>query len=328
MKIAVTGATGHVGANLTRALVERGDTVRVLVRDRESTRSLEGVECERVSGDIRNPESLDELVRGAELVYHLAAKISLESVDPECEQINVGGVRNITEACLRHGVRRLVHFSSIHAFSTEPRAEVLDERRPLIDDPRQPPYDRSKAAGHRVVLSAVEKGLDAVVLHPAAVLGRHDYMPSRMGRVLLSLARGSMPGLVDGGFSWVDVRDIVSAALAADGRGRKGENYLLSGHWHSIRELATLASEVTGKRAPFMTTPMWLARGVAPFAAGVAKVMRAEPLFNSVSLHALRIHRHTSHEKAQKELGFVPRPTRETLEDAYAWFREAGMLPG
>ncbi len=324
MNVVMTGATGHVGANLTRALVERGDRVRVLIRHAEH--ALKGVDCERVPGDVRDPDALDRLVRGAELVYHCAAKISLEPVDPEVEPINVDGVRNITDACLRHGVRRLVHFSSIHAFSTEPAAEVLDEKRPLIDDPRQPPYDRSKAAGQRVVLSAVDKGLDAVVLHPAAVLGPHDYMPSRMGRVLLSLARGRMPGLVDGGFSWVDVRDIVAAALAADTRARRGENYLLSGHWLSVPQLANVAAQVTGRRPPFLTTPMWLARAVAPVAAGIAKLLRTDPLFNSVSLHALRIHRYASHDKARAELGFSPRPTKETLEDTYAWFRQTGML--
>jgi dihydroflavonol-4-reductase len=324
MKVVVTGATGHVGANLTRALVERGDHVRVLYRN--EPRGLDGVDCERVTGDVRDPDTVDRLIQGAELVYHSAAKISLEPVDPEVDSVNVEGVRNIADACLRHGVRRLVHFSSIHAFDLEPASEVLDETRPLTTDPSRHPYDRSKAAGHRVVLSAVEKGLDAVVLHPSAVLGPHDYLPSRMGRVLLSLARGTMPGLVDGGFSWVDVRDIVAAALAADTRGRRGENYLLTGHWLTVPQLAAVAAEVTGRRPPLFTTPMWLARAVAPFAAGIAKVLRSEPLFNSVSLHALRIHRYASHSKAQTELGYTPRPTKDTLEATYAWFREVGML--
>lgn len=324
MLVAVSGATGHVGANLTRALVARGDKVRVFVRNGET--SLDGVDCERIAGDVRDPDSVEKLVRGAEVVYHLAAKISLESVDPEVEQVNVGGVENVTKACLRHGVRRLVHFSSIHAFSPQPAEETLDEDRPLIDDPRQPPYDRSKAQGTRVVKKAIDEGLDAVVVHPAGILGPHDYGPSRMGRVLLALARGKMPGVVEGGFSWVDVRDVVDAALAAEARGRKGEKYLLAGHWVSVRDLANLASEVTGRRAPLLSTPMWLARAVAPAAAGIAKVMRAEPLFNSVSLHALRIHRHASHAKANAELGFSPRPTRDTLVDTYAWFREVGML--
>jgi dihydroflavonol-4-reductase len=324
MQVVVTGATGHVGANLTRALVGRGDRVRVLVRRGE--RGLEDVDCERVTGDVRDPDAVGRLVKGTEVVFHLAAKISLEANDPEVVPINVGGVRNITEACMRQGVRRLVHFSSIHAFTTEPALDVLDETRPLIDDPRQPPYDRSKAAGQRVVLDAVKKGLDAVIVHPAAVLGPHDYAPSRMGRVLLSLARGRLPGVVDGGFSWVDVRDIVAAALAAEARGRRGENYLLSGHWLSLSELARLMAEVTGVRPPRLRTPMWLARAVAPAAAGVAKLMRSEPIFNTISLHALRIHRHTSHEKAKTELGFDPRPTRDTLADTYSWYRQAGLL--
>lgn len=324
MHITITGASGHIGANLIRALIQRGDHVRALVH--RDVRGLDGLDFERVPGDVRDPDAVSRAVKGSEIVYHLAARISILDRDDQVHGINVEGVRNMTEACMRHGVRRLVHFSSIHAFSPDPVDGVVDERRALVDDPRLPPYDRSKAAGQRVVLDAVGRGLDAVILHPAAVLGPHDYAPSRMGRVLLKLGQGRMPGLVEGGFSWVDVRDIVSAALAAPERGRKGENYLLSGHWLSVRELGKLAQEITGVRPPLFSSPMWLARLIAPAAGAAAAALDVEPLFTSAALHALRNHRRTSHAKAQAELGFVPRPTRETVADTYAWFREVGML--
>ncbi len=328
MLVAVTGATGHVGATLTRALVARGDKVRAFFRNGEE--NLRGVDCERIVGDIRDPEMVDKAVRGAEVVYHLAAKISIDRVDPDVVPINVGGVETITEASLRHGVRRFIHFSSIHAFAIEPGQDVLDENRALNDehDLSQPPYDRSKASGHRVVKRAVSRGLDAVVLHPAGIIGPNDFGPSKMGRILLSVARKQLPGVVNGGFSWVDVRDVVDAALAAETVGRNGENYLLSGNWHSIREVADVAAEVAGVRSPLLNTPMWIARAIAPLAVGAAKVMGGEPFVTGVALHALRIHRHTSHEKANRELGFSPRPIRQTLADTIAWYREAGMLKG
>jgi dihydroflavonol-4-reductase len=325
MTVVVTGASGHIGANLVRTLVGEGRRVRVLVRRQE--RALDGVECERVTGDVLDPSSVDRLVRGADVVYHLAAKISLADRDDECGRINVEGVRNVTEASLRHGVRRLIHFSSIHALSPEPTGGIVDEKRALnVEGDLVPVYDRSKAAGQRIVLCAVTRGLDAVILHPAGVLGPYDFTPSRMGRVLLALAHGRMPGLVEGGFSWVDVRDVVSAALAAEKKGRPGEAYLLSGHWRSVHEIAALAAEVTGRPPPVLSSPMWLARAVAPLATWGAELLRVEPLFTRASLHALRNHRLTSHEKAKRELDFDPRPTRDTIADTYAWFREMGML--
>jgi dihydroflavonol-4-reductase len=297
----------------------------VLVRGNE--RSLAGLPCERVVGDITDGATVDKLVEGADVVYHLAAKISLADQDADVLRVNVGGVRNLTDACLRRGTRRLVHFGSIHAFSPEPAAAVVDEQRALnTDDSRVPLYDRSKAAGQRVVLSAVERGLDAVILQPSAVIGSRDDQPSRMGRVLLALAKGRLPGLVEGGFSWVDVRDIVAAALAAEEKGRRGESYLLSGHWHSMRELATMAAEITGRAAPLFTAPLWLVRPFAPAALRAAELLGKEPLFTPATLHAVQNHRHTSHEKARRDLDFNPRPTRETLVDTYAWFRESGML--
>jgi dihydroflavonol-4-reductase len=326
MTVIVTGASGHIGANLVRALLREGRRVRVLMRQHE--RSLEGLPCERVIGDITDRNAVDKLVEGADVVYHLAAKISLADQDDDVFRVNVGGVRNITDACLRSGTRRFIHFGSIHAFSPDPVDAVVDEQRALnADDARVPCYDRSKAAGQRVVLAAVERGLDAVLLQPAGVIGPQDYQPSRMGWVLLALAKGWLPGVVEGGFSWIDVRDVVSAALTAEKKGRRGENYLLSGHWCSIREIATLAEEVTGRRAPLLTTPMWLARPFAPAASLAAQLLRAEPLFTSATLHAVRNHRQTSNEKARRELDLNPRPTRETIADTYAWFRESGMLP-
>jgi dihydroflavonol-4-reductase len=324
MKIAITGASGHIGANLTRALIDRGDQVKALVHSGGT--ALHGLPYEQVPGHLLDPAAIDSLIQGAEVVFHLAAKISLKDVDPEVMVTNVEGVRRVTEACLRHGVRRLVHFSSIHAFTPEPAGQVLDERRPLIDDPRQPPYDQSKAAGQRVVQEAVARGLDAVIVHPAGVIGPHDHGPSRMGRVLLAVARGRMPAVVEGGFSWVDVRDVVAAALAAEKVGQRGENYLLSGHWHEVKALTTMIAAAAGVRPPLLTTPFRLAWAVAPAAVAVARALRTEPLFNHVSLQTLQNHRHTSHQKAHDALGFTPRPTRETIDDTVAWFRQAGHL--
>ena len=324
--VAVTGASGHVGANLVRALVAADRRVRAIMH--EARAGLEGLPVDVVRADVRDAEACQRALVGAQVVYHLAARISVGWDRPESVQsVNVTGTRNVVEACLTAGVRRLVHFSSIHAFCAEPSDAVVDETRPLAaNTPANLIYDRTKAEGERVVTAAVARGLDAVIVNPSAVLGPHGHLGSPMGEVLLDLYRGRLPALVGGGFDWVDVRDVVSSALAAERHGRTGQHYLLSGHWLSIADLARLWGRISGAKIPRLTAPMWLARTGAPFAVAWARLARRRPLFTSDSLRVLRNHRHISHACATAELGHNPRPLEETLRDTYEWFRQVGKL--
>ncbi|MCU1279499.1 MAG: hypothetical protein JWM53_3045 [bacterium] len=326
MHIAVTGATGHVGANLVRSLVDGGHQVRALVHA-GNRRGLDGVGCEFVDGELLDTASLARAFGGCERVFHLAARISIVPGDEaEVHAINVTGTRNVVDACLQAGVKRLVHFSSIHALSPEPHDVAIDETRALTSSPRMPPYDRSKAQAEREVNGGIERGLDAIVVNPTAILGPHDYGPSAMGRVLLDLYHRKLPALVDGGFDWVDVRDVVAGALVAADRAPTGARYLLSGARKTVPELAALVEEITGVRAPRLVSPMWLARVGAPFATAAARVAGKQPLYTRHSLHALRNHQLVSHDKATRELGYTPRPLVETLTAAFDWFRDAGAL--
>jgi len=176
------------------------------------------------------------------------------------------------------------------------------------------------------VLAGLDRGLDAVIVNPTAILGPNDFGPSAMGRVLLDLYHRRLPALVGGGFDWVDVRDVVSGAMAAAAKAPRGERYLLSGEHRSVRDLAALVGDITGVRPPRLVSPMWLARVGAPFATTFARVAGRQPLFTSHSLHALRNHQLVSHDKATRELGYRPRPLVETLTAAYDWFRQAGAL--
>jgi dihydroflavonol-4-reductase len=221
----------------------------------------------------------------------------------------------------------MVHFSSIHAFDAVPLDGVIDERRPLAPSNKKVlTYDRSKADGEREVIAGIERGLDAVVVNPTAVLGPNDFRPSPMGQVLLDLYRRKLPALVDGGFDWVDVRDIVSGAIAAAERGQRGDKFLLSGTHKRLDELAQMVEAITGTRAPRFVSPMWLARFGAPFATAYAKALGRAPRFTSQSLHALRNHQRVSSERARQKLGYTPRPLSETLADTFAWFRSAGAI--
>jgi dihydroflavonol-4-reductase len=323
----VSGASGHVGANLVRTLLSQGRRVRVL--QHHDHEAFDGLSVEVIHGDICQPESLIPAVEGAEIVFHLAAAISIEMGSGEkIEAVNLQGTRNMIEACLSQGVRRMVHFSSIHAFDQSPLSRPLDENRASVKTPC-PPYDRTKAAGEEAVKEAVsQRGLDAVVINPTAIVGPGDYRPSHFGQVILSLARRQLPALVAGGFDWVDVRDVVQGAMQAELIAPPGAKFLLSGHWASLGEIAGLVTEFSGSAAPSFTSPLWLALAGAPFISAYARLKGERPLYTRAAIQAIRSNKHISHARASTELGYRSRPLAETIHDTLKWFQEHGRLPG
>lgn len=325
MTIVITGASGHLGMNLVRALVAEKRPVRVLVHvNRQIFRDLE---VETIQGDITDVESLSQAFDGADVVYHLAAVISLLKNDwPRLEKINVIGTRNVVEACLRCKVRRLIHFSSIHALSQEPFDTPVDESRPLIEGKQHSPYDLSKAAGEKEVRKGIENGLDAVIINPTGIIGPFDFQPSHFGAALLSMANSKMIALIDGGFDWVDARDVVQGAMQATKLAPTGSEYLLSGHWVSIPEIAIIMKEIIKAPIPNFVCPMPLARLGAPIATAYNRLLGRRTLYTSVALRALNSNHQISHEKANHELGYQPRPFKETLIDTMKWFELNGNL--
>jgi len=325
MTVVVTGASGHIGANLVRALIERNRSCRAIVRQDE--RALEGLGVERVQADVLDRHSLTQAFQGAEVVYHLAARISIVGGERgRVHETNVIGTRNVVSACLQCGVKRLVHFSSIHAFSRHPLNAQLDESRQRVAGPKALAYDRSKALGEAEVRAGMEKGLDAVILNPTGVLGPYDFKPSLIGQELINIYRNRFSFLVDGGFDWVDVRDVAQGAMAAEAKGRTGENYLLSGHWLSVRELAKVVQDVTGADPLLWVCPMWLARLAAPFAEAEARILGKQPLFTRDSLTSLRGNRNISKKKAHEDLGYSARPITETIRDTFDWLKSSGRI--
>lgn len=325
MPVAVTGASGHVGANLVRALLAQGRAVRCLVH--RGGPALDGLPVERVHGDVTDRRSLDALVEGADVVFHLAAVISIAGdLDGLVTSVNVDGARNAAEAALAAGVRRFVHCCSIHAFDQRPLDEPLDETRARAVGGAHPAYDRSKAVGEAAVREVIARGLDAVILHPTGIIGPNDFAPSRMGQVLIDLYHRRFVALIEGGFDWVDVRDVVSGLLAAQDKGRAGESYILSGSWASVRALGALAATATGVAPPRLTAPMWLARVGAPFVTAFHRLFGGEPLFTDESLRALRANPTIVRAKAERELGYTARPLVETVRDTYAWLADTGRI--
>ena len=340
--VVVTGAAGHLGATLVRALCAREQEVRALVhRDR---RALDGLDIEIVSGDVADEASLHRAFAGAELVYHTAAYISILSDEQQrLQKVNVRGARNVIEACLSCGVRRLVHISSIEVLEGEPFDTPVDESRPLIrsgtfsqedaggmlrpaDCESSSPYAHSKAAGERLVRAGMARGLDAVILYPTAIVGPHDYRQGFPNAGLRAICEGRLWALVEGGFNWVDVRDVAEGALRAGERAPAGAKYILSGHWASLHDLAELARKITGARVPYLVFPLWAARIGAPFVAAASRLAGRRPLYTYEALRPLDGNRYISHERATRELGYQPRALRETVVDTLQWFEGRGLL--
>ncbi len=318
--ILVTGATGHVGNVLVRELLAQKQRVRAMVLPNDNCASLEGLEVEYVVGNVLDPASLDRAMDGVAVVYHLAGVISiLPGAETLMRRVNVEGVRNTAQAALRANVRRMVHISSIHAFKRMPHGICIDENIPFAPDSPAGAYDRTKAEGTLAILEAVEQGLDAVIVCPTGIIGPYDYLDSEMGNVIRNFTRKRLHFLVKGAYDFVDVRDVAKGLILAAEKGRAGETYILSGARIEIAQIKQVVQEVAGIRTPHIVAPMWLAELIAHIAEPFYRLTHAIPKFTQYSLRTVRDNCNFSHTKAETELGYTPRPLRESIADVLRW---------
>ena len=327
MFAAVTGASGMLGNTLVRALLARGDRVRALEAGSGTPRSLAGLELEFVRGSVLDSSAVGSLVRGVDRVFHLAAKIDLDrDRDGTIHAVNVEGTKNVAEACVEARVR-LVHCSSHAALVKHPLSEPLDESKPLaLGDPCD--YHRSKARAEQLVLDlARDRGLDVVVVSPGTITGPNDFKPSLMGRALIDLYHRKIPILMEVLSDYVDSRDVAASMIAAAERGRAGERYLLTGEVLELREMVAYWGDLSGVRMPKRVLPLWAGWMMLPITLAAARLTGHPPLFTAGVLRASVSNRIVSHAKAGRELGFSPRPVRDSLADALAFYKEVGWIP-
>lgn len=324
MKIAVTGASGHIGNCLVRQLTGQGIQIKVLVHNFRN--DLDELGIELIQGDLLDQESLNTLCKDADVVFHLAARIALDNRSAErVYATNVTGTANMIQAARTCGVKKFIHFSSIDAFQPVKSPEVLDESRPLIESKRAI-YAYSKAESERILLDSLTEEMEVVILSPTAVIGPFDYRGSILGQALKTIYQGKLPFLVSGGYNWVDVRDVVAAAIQAIELGRNGERYILAGNFCNLKELSSQVSELSGRRAPLFV-PLSLARLACPFFQLYSAMTKKEPLYTSQSLDLLESSpANISSSKAQKVLGYEPRPLMETLVETFDWYHQKQFL--
>jgi len=324
-RIAVTGASGHVGNVLCRELKKQGFDVHALLY--KDPNDLENIGVQIVEGDILDPFSLEKLCKNADIVFHLAAKIGISNKNrKEVFETNVQGTQNLLKICQNKNIRRFIHFSSIHALDPFPLEKEMNEDRPYIEKITMA-YEQSKLESEKLVFKASDNGLDTVVINPTAIIGPFDHKPSFLGQALIRMYNNSLPMIVNGGYNWVDVRDVVNGAIASMVKARNGQRYILPGHWVSLKELSTTIGKIFNRRTPSFMGPDWLAFLGAPFINLYAKLKKEEPLYTPETLKILKYSsRKISCAKATNELDYSIRPFEKTLMDTFEWYKKAGMI--
>jgi len=328
MTTLVTGATGHIGNNLVRALLARQERVRVLCRPSSSPKPLEGLDVERVEGDLRDAGSLARAVAGATRVYHVAAMISIRNGDREALwDANVAGTARLLAAARQAGVKRVVHTSSFGAVGHNPNGPSSEEN---ALDPEEPAtdYERSKAASEVEVKREIERGLDACIVNPCATVGPFDFRPSLVGRTFVDFALGKMKAYLPGAFDWVPMRDVVAGHLLAMDKGGRAERYLLSGEVASLDQILDWLAEDTGRPRPRFRVPagLMLAISVPKDFIEARFFPEKYPRFNQHSIRLLTSGKYGTNRKACRELGLSPTPIRQAFRDSVTWFRENGYF--
>lgn len=328
-RVLVTGATGFVGSAVARELVRSGYPVRVLVRPQSRPDNLEGLDAERVSGDLRDPDSLRSAMDGCRGVFHVAADYRLWTPDAAAVEAmyasNVEGSRHVLRAARQAGVARVVYTSSVATLGLHADGTPSDEEVPVSLEDMIGHYKRSKfLAGQGVDTLAGELSLDVVTVHPAAPVGPRDIKPTPTGRMVLDAARGRMPAYVDTGLDIVHVDDVAVGHRLAYERGAPGRHYILGGENLSLRDILALVAGITGRRRPWLRIPHAAVLPAAYVAEAWARIVRREPSLTVAGVRLAYKHMYFSHRRAAGELGYRPRPAREALADAVRWFDENG----
>ena len=322
-KVLVTGATGFIGANVARLLLERGEDVRVLVRPTSDRGNVAGLPVEIAVGDLRDPAAVRRAVNGCRRVFHVAADYRFWARDPrELYQSNVEGTIHVMDACLAAGVERVVYTSTVGTIGLAANPAPCDETTPLVEGQLTSHYKRSKLAAEKAALVYAARGLPIVIVNPSAPVGPWDGKPTPTGRLIVDFARGQLPAIVDTGLNIVHVRDVAEGHLLAAERGRVGERNM------TLAEIVTELAEITGRPAPRLRLPYAAAWAAGAVSTAISTFITHRP--PAIALEAVRMSRRRMFfdaGKAVRELGLPQTPARVAFENAVAWFEEKGLIP-
>jgi len=322
----ILGSTGCIGNNVTRACLAAGWSVRAFRRATSQTWMLDGLDVEHVVGDLADPDSLASAMRGCDVVFHAAAYYPHHSLDINGSLRDaVLGMRNVLHAAVRTGVGRLIFTSSLTTLGPPSEAgRLADERDFYLPGSTHSAYFESKWAMEAEAWRAIATGLPLIIVNPTAVFGPWDVGPTT-GEILLNLAKGRFPVWVDLEANVVDARDVAKGHLLAAERGRVGQRYILGGENLNVRQALTAAAREAGARPPRWRVSLGLISALVRAGEAMGHLPLIEPL-PLEHLKTMREWRALDCGKAQRELGFVPRPYLETIRDTLAWFKEYKYL--
>jgi len=325
-KIAVTGASGHLGNTVCRVLSEKGFSVNALYNSDKS--ALHDLSVNTIQGSVLNQNNLSDLLQGCDAVIHCAAIISING-DPTgiVHKTNTEGAKNVAEVSKKLGVKKIIHVSSVHAVLEHPFDSPFDETRAHKQQGSYA-YDYSKARGEQLVFETLKNSnTEAVVVRPSLIIGPYDFKPSEIGKAMLDFYHGKIPALTAGGYNYIDVRDVANSIVAALEKGRNKEVYHLTGNYYTVKDLGETVKKVTGKKMPETVLPFWLLKMSLPFIQMQSKITGTKPVFTREALDALKYgHKNMVSTKAQKELGHSFRPLEESVADFYEWIKTRNAI--
>jgi dihydroflavonol-4-reductase len=326
MTTLVTGAAGFLGSHVARQLVARGEDVRVLMRVSSTNRAIADLSLEYVTGDLRDPASLDRAMRGVKRVFHVAADYRLWARrSKEIYDSNVGGTKNLLEAAKRGGIEQLIYTSTVATIAVD-RPQHPNEFTDAKLGEMVGHYKRSKWMAEQEVLKAAKAGLPVIVAMPTTPVGPWDWKPTPTGKIILDFLNGKMPGYVETGLNFVGVEECAAGHLLISEKGKVGERYLLGGENLTLKAMLDVLSNITGLPAPRLKIPHGLALGVAYANTLFSRLMGREP---GIPIEGVKIARHmmfVDASRAQRELGFKAGPVSAALERAVRWYEANGYI--
>ena len=320
MKCFVTGGTGHIGNVLIKKLLKLGHTVRALVLPNEDLTPIKDLDIELVTGDITDRDFIFNAIQADEIVFHLAGVIEIAGGRDELvEKVNVQGTINVADACIAKNVK-LIYTSSVHAI--EPISNVvLSEPTEFDENKVVGVYAKTKAKATKYIFDAVkDKELQAVVVYPSGVIGPCDYKVSELGQVLLDYINGKMAGYIQGGYNFVDVRDVADGIINAATNGRIGEGYNLTGEVVSIKQMFQSINLCLHKNYLPPKVPLWIVKIFTKVSTFHYRRLGKKPILSDYSIYTLNVNSNFSNEKAKTEINFKNRDYKQSLCDALKWF--------
>lgn len=329
----ITGANGFLGNNIVRKLVNNKDNeVRALVLPEDNVTSLDGLSCKIYKGDVTKKDSLNEIFEISEInselyVIHCAAIVYIKSkYNQKVYDVNVNGTKNIVNKVLEKGAK-LVYVSSVHAIKEKPDNDIITETTDFNPYEVKGQYAKTKAEAAKYVLEMVEKkGLNSCIIHPSGIIGPNDFGSSHLTQLLIDFANGRLKACVNGGYDFVDVRDVADGIISACNRGKAGECYILSNKFVAVKELLDIASKVSNTKKIRFVFPMWLAKLTAPLSEKYYAILKQAPLYTKYSLYTLTSNSNFSNNKAKVKLDFVNRDLKGTISDTINWLKEKGRI--